>query len=63
MKRIIKDPTYNIYSKGGSVETRKNRLTKEDPTIPRQKVRRGSHALELNEDCCNIVIRKTLTKK
>ena len=30
MKRIIKDPTYNIYSKGGSVETRKNRLTKED---------------------------------
>ena len=30
MKRIIKDPTYNIYSKGGSVETRKNRLTKDD---------------------------------
>ena len=28
--RTIKDPTYNIYSKGGSVETRKNRLTKDD---------------------------------
>ena len=28
--RTIKDPTYNIYSSGGSVETRKNRLTKED---------------------------------
>jgi len=28
--RTIKDPTYNIYSRGGSVETRKNRLTKDD---------------------------------
>ena len=29
MKRIIKDPTYNVYSSGGNVETRKNRYTKE----------------------------------
>ena len=28
--RTIKDPTYDIYSRGGSVETRKNRLTKDD---------------------------------
>ena len=28
--RTIEDPTYNIYSRGGSVETRKNRLTKDD---------------------------------
>ena len=28
--RTIKAPTYNIYSRGGSVETRKNRLTKDD---------------------------------
>ena len=28
--RTIKDPTYNIYSRGGSVETRKKRLTKDD---------------------------------
>jgi hypothetical protein len=30
MKRIIKDPTYNVYSSGGNVETRKNRLSKDD---------------------------------
>lgn len=30
MKRIIKDPTYNIYRNGGNVETRKNKLTKDD---------------------------------
>jgi len=30
MKRIIKDPTYNIYSSGGNVETRKNTLDKDD---------------------------------
>ena len=29
MKRVIKDPTYNVYSSGGNVETRKNRYTKE----------------------------------
>ena len=28
-KQIIKDPTYNIYSKGGNVETRKNIYTKD----------------------------------
>ena len=27
--RTIKDPTYNIYSRGGSVETRKNIYTKD----------------------------------
>ena len=30
MKRIIKDPTYNIYRNGGNVETRKNKLNKDD---------------------------------
>ena len=30
MKRIIKDPTYNIYRNGGNVETRKNKLNKND---------------------------------
>ena len=30
MKRIIKDPTYNVYSSGGNVETSKNRLSKDD---------------------------------
>lgn len=30
MKRIIKDPTYNIYRNDGNVETRKNKLTKDD---------------------------------
>ena len=29
MKRVIKDPTYNVYSSGGNVETSKNRYTKE----------------------------------
>ena len=28
-KQIIKDPTYNNYSKGGNVETRKNIYTKD----------------------------------
>ena len=28
-KQIIKDPTYNIYSKGGNVETRINSYTKD----------------------------------
>jgi hypothetical protein len=30
MKRVIKDPTYNVYSSGGNVETSKNRLSKDD---------------------------------
>ena len=30
MKRIIKDPTYNIFRNGGNVETRKNKLNKDD---------------------------------
>ena len=30
MKRVIKDPTYNLYSSGGNVETSKNRLSKDD---------------------------------
>ena len=30
MKRIIKDPPYNIYRNGGNVETRKNKLNKDD---------------------------------
>ena len=30
MKRMIKDPTYNIYRNGGNVETRKNKLNKND---------------------------------
>ena len=30
MKRIIKDPTYNIYRNGGNVESRKNKLNKDD---------------------------------
>ena len=30
MKRVIKDPTYNIYRNGGNVETRKNKLNKDD---------------------------------
>ena len=30
MKRIIKDPTYNIYRNGGNVETRKNKLNTDD---------------------------------
>ena len=29
MKRVIKDPTYSVYSRGGNVETRKNIYTKE----------------------------------
>ena len=28
--RTIKDPTYNIYAKGGNVETSKNSLDKKD---------------------------------
>ena len=28
--KIIKDPTYNVYAKGGNVETSKNSLDKED---------------------------------
>ena len=28
--RIIKDPTYNVYAKGGNVETSKNSYDKED---------------------------------
>ena len=30
IKRTIKDPTFNIYAKGGSVETRKNAFKKDD---------------------------------
>ena len=47
MKRIIKDPTYNIYSKGGSVETRKNRLTKEDLKLLASESPREEFELDL----------------
>ena len=47
MKRIIKDPTYNIYSKGGSVETRKNRLTKEDIKLLASESPREEFELDL----------------
>ena len=47
MKRIIKDPTYNIYSKCGSVETRKNRLTKEDLKLLASESPREEFELDL----------------
>ena len=47
MKRIIKDPTYNIYSKGGSVETRKNRLTKADLKLLASESPREEFELDL----------------
>ena len=47
MKRIIKDPKYNIYSKGGSVETRKNRLTKEDLKLLASESPREEFELDL----------------
>ena len=47
MKLIIKDPTYNIYSKGGSVETRKNRLTKEDLKLLASESPREEFELDL----------------
>ena len=47
MKRIIKDPTYNIYSKGGSVETRKKRVTKEDLKLLASESPREEFELDL----------------
>ena len=46
-KQIIKDPTYNIYSKGGNVETRKNRLTKEDLELLASESPREEFELDL----------------
>ena len=46
-KQIIKDPTYNIYSKGGNVETRKNRLTKEDLKLLASESPREEFELDL----------------
>jgi hypothetical protein len=30
MKRVIKDPTYNIYAEGGNVENKNKALQKDD---------------------------------
>ena len=46
-KQIIKDPTYNIYSKGGNVETRKNRLTKKDLELLASESPREEFELDL----------------
>ena len=47
MKRVIKDPTYNVYSSGGNVETSKNRLSKDDLKKLASETPREEFELEL----------------